>query len=158
MKKTDHAVEPNDREGKGNMKKPIVSIDTVLKLGFVYYGIVILTHVLILIKFIPYGWVNGGRSASFEAQTQLSYASMVIALIGLLYLFLTLKIKALRYHIVFRVFTWMVTAYWLLGFFMQLLGTPFERYLLSIVVLFGVWIHARIALVKKPTDEPGQLG
>ena len=158
MKKTDHAVEPNDREGKGNMKKPIVSIDTVLKLGFVYYGIVILTHVLILIKFIPYGWVNGGRSASFEAQTKLSYASMVIALIGMLYLFLTIKIKALRYHIVFRVFTWMVTTYWLLGFFMQLLGTPFERYLLSIVVLFGVWIHARIALVKKPLEETGQIG
>ena len=138
------------------MKKPKISIETVIKLGYLYYAIVIVTHVLILLRVIPYQWVNGGRSVSYEAQTQLSFVSMAIGVVGLLYSFFTQRIKPLRYNIVFRIFTILVTLYWGLGFFMQLLGTPFERFMLSLVVLFGVWIHARIALVKKPqiSEEP----
>ena len=138
------------------MKKPRISIETVIKLGYLYYAIVIVTHVLILLRVIPYQWVNGGRSVSYEAQTQLSFVSMAIGIAGLLYIFFTQRIKSLRYNIVFRIFTILVTLYWVLGFFMQLLGTPFERFMLSLVVLFGVWIHARLALVKKPqiSEEP----
>ena len=135
------------------MKQAKIPIETVIKLGYVYYAIVLLTHILILLGAIPYQWVNGGRSVSYEAQAQLSYMSMIIALIGLIYIFLTERIKPMRYHIVFRIFTWLVTAYWVLGFFMQLLGTPFERFLLSLVLLFGIWVHARIALVKKPQES-----
>jgi hypothetical protein len=132
------------------MKQVKIPIDTVIKLGYIYYVIVLVTHILILLGTIPYQWVNGGRSASFETQAQLSYMSMFIALIGLIYIFLTDRIKSLRYNIVFRIFTWLLTAYWTLGFFMQLLGTPFERFVLSFVLLFGSWIHARIALAKRP--------
>lgn len=135
------------------MKQAKIPIETVIKLGYVYYAIVLLTHILILLGVIPYQWVNGGRSVSYAAQAQLSYMSMIIALIGLIYIFLTERIKPMRYHIVFRIFTWLVTAYWVLGFFMQLLGTPFERFLLSLVLLFGIWVHARIALVKKPQES-----
>lgn len=138
------------------MKQPKIPIDTVIKLGYIYYAIVFVTHVLILLGVIPYQWVNGGRSPSFAAQTQLSYVSMAIALVGMLYILLTARIKPLRYYLVFRIFTWLVTAYWVLGFFMQLLGTPFERFLLSLVLLFGIWIHARIALVKKPQTESAE--
>ncbi len=142
-----------NQPNKETMKQPKVSIDTIIKLGYVYYAIALLTHVLILLRVIPYTWVNGGRSVSYEAQTQLSYVSMIIAAIGMIYIFLTDRIKPMRYHIVFRIFTWIVTAYWTLGFFMQLLGTPFERFVMSIVLLLGVWVHARIALVKKPQTE-----
>lgn len=150
MEKENKKTENKMTENKNNEK---ISTDAIIRLGYAYYAIVFLTHVLILLQVIPYQWVNGGRSVSYEAQAQLSFVSLVIALIGLIYIFLTDKIKPMRYHIAFRIFTWLLTAYWTLGFFMQLLGTPFERFGMSILVLFGIWVHARIALAKKPQRE-----
>jgi hypothetical protein len=50
-----------------------------------------------------------------------------------------------------RMFLSVLTIFWGIGLVMQLLGTAFERYVLSLVLLMGFITHFRLAR-KKPVN------
>jgi hypothetical protein len=114
--------------------------DLIRKLITTFYSLGIAVHLLVIIKVIPYTWVNGGVSESYENQLTQSVTSIVI--IAILFGF-TRRIasrdavpKRWQYGALY-----VIVAFWLIGFIMQILGTSFERYIMSVILLLGVASH-----------------
>jgi hypothetical protein len=108
-----------------------------------FYFSSLATHVLIISKILPYQWVSGGMSPSYEVQAVQSAVNIVV--ISLLFL-LMWKITNLKTNpkVWQRRTLYIVTALWIIGFIMQLLGTSFERYVMSVVLLVGVAGHIQL--------------
>lgn len=115
-------------------------------LGYLFYITAILIHVLIINDKISYKLVNGGRSESYEAQAKLSKASIAILFAGIIVLFVYQAFPVVATSLISTIIMGGLTLYWILGFFMQLVGTPFERKYLSFVLLIGVFAHLMIFL------------
>lgn len=122
-----------------------LSYTTSITLGIIFYLLTILIRILILINIIPLEWINGGRSLSLQTQLPLSISNLLISLLGiifLIYAFFNIGKKTTIF--ISRIFT----ALWLFGFLQQLLGTPFEKLVISIILLLGLISHFRVGLEK----------
>lgn len=123
-----------------NKNQNAPSYRTIRALILTFYSAALVTHILIIGKIIPYQWVNGGMSPSYEAQAVQSLVSLVIT--TLLFIFVwRMSGPKTNPKIWQRRALYIVTALWILGFLMQLIGTSFERYGMSIVLLVGVFGH-----------------
>jgi hypothetical protein len=101
----------------------------------VFYAASTLLHILVIVKIIPYAWVNGGRSESFEQQVSLSSVSIVIiAFVGLLTWYLMTQ-KNRKFGIVGLS---IITIWWAVSLLLQLLGTQFEKLILAPLHAVGV--------------------
>lgn len=108
-----------------------------------FYIATMATHALVIGKIIPYQWVNGGMSTSYQAQAIQSSISLVV--IALLALFIwNMRNQRTKLSIWQNRFLYVITGLWIIGFMLQLLGTPFERYILSVVMLIGIVGHLRL--------------
>ena len=98
----------------------------------------LMVQLLVLMKVIPYNWVNGGASDSYEAQAIQSIFSLMILSIIFVYVAADSKPQTnpMRQKILYA-----ITLFWIVGLVMQLLGTTFERYFLSPVLLLAVVAH-----------------
>ncbi len=110
------------------------------RLIYVFYSLSISIHLLVLIKVIPYDWVSGGQSESYQVQAVQSGISIIVLLCLAL---LCRKIAATKpASVKWQVITlYALTVFWSIGLLMQLLGTNFERYAMSPVLLLGVISH-----------------
>jgi len=122
---------------------------TAVFMGIIFYSLTIFIHFLIIRKSIPFTWVNGGRSESFADQLPLSIVSIVISIIGVIFTLIVGKIKLYKYKRGINVICWFFVVLWSFGFIQQLLGTPFEKMVCSLVLLIGVISHLRMAIEKK---------
>lgn len=105
----------------------------------IFYALGIGVHILVITKLIPYTWVNGGRSASYQAQAGQSIVSIV--LLGGLYL-LVRKIITASFHKKWHgLVLYVLASLWGLGYVMQLLGSQFERFFMSFVLICGFITH-----------------
>lgn len=105
----------------------------------VFYALGITVHVLVIAKVIPYTWVNGGRSASYQAQAGQSIVSIV--LLGGLYLLVRKIITSATHNKWHGIILYVLASLWGLGYVMQLLGSQFERFFMSFVLIFGFITH-----------------
>lgn len=121
----------------------LLNLRTLSLLGVTFYSLAIITHILILLKVIPYNLVNGGRSTSFDEQAHLSLVNIAIAVVGSLFMVLMYVNSGLTRHWLGLVIFGAITLFWLLGFVMQLLGTPLEKSVMSVIVLFGLFVHVQ---------------
>lgn len=119
-----------------------------LKLSYIFYSLVLLTHLLIIFRVIPYTWINGGRSESYTAQLPISFANLAITGLGFLYVFTNQKAKSLQSDKRFRVFKWALVPFWGLSLAMQFLGTSFEIFVMSPVVFLGLFSHVQLARLR----------
>ncbi|MFO0862190.1 MAG: hypothetical protein U0516_00490 [Candidatus Saccharibacteria bacterium] len=122
-----------------------VSINTLKWLIAIFYISALSVQFLVLLKVIPYYWVNGGKSASYESQLVQSLISIVIIFILYIFVWKLLYQKGLIKKWKLRAL-YVITFFWLLGFLMQLAGTEFERYFLSLFLLLGVVSHGMLVL------------
>lgn len=113
----------------------------------------IIVHVLVIVQIMPYTWVNGGRSASFLEAKDLSVTSIIFILVNILIALIASKIIPLKLNRVFgillSVFLIATLPLSFFGFIQQLLGTIFEKCVMSIVTLIGFLSDTRIALEKR---------
>lgn len=127
------------------MKIKNISTNTLRWLIAIFYVSALIIQLLVVLKAIPYDWVNGGMSQSYESQLVQSLVSLVI--ISLLFTFVwklvheSDKVKKWKLRVLN-----LITLFWLIGFFMQLAGTDFERYLLSLCLALGVVSHGILIL------------
>ncbi|MFP7254867.1 hypothetical protein SFC02_11255 [Terribacillus goriensis] len=119
---------------------------TAVLLGICFYSFTILIHILVISGIIPYTWVNGGRSDSFAAQSQLSIISMAICMIGGLFTLFAAINKAGRFNRAITILCWFLVVLCSVGFIQQLLGTSFEKFVCSFIVLLGIVSNLRIAV------------
>ena len=109
-----------------------------------FYSAAILTQLLVLVKVIPYTSVNGGMSKSYSAQAVQSVISIFVLLLFGIFIWRVAskntEVTTNKKYILYA-----ITSFWLLGLLLQLLGTTFERYVLSFVLLPGVISHILLA-------------
>ena len=121
-----------------------VSTNTIKQLIVIFYVSALLVQLLVVAKVVPYNWVNGGMSKSYEVQLVQSLMSLVI--ISVLFIFVlglasqNGKVKQWKLRALYT-----ITFFWLLGLFLQIAGTEFERYVLSLSLLLGVISHGMLA-------------
>ena len=121
---------------------------TAVFLGIIFYSLTILIHFLIISKIIPFTWVNGGRSESFAEQLPISVINIVISIIGVVFTLIVGRMKLYKYKRGITVICWFFVVLWSFGFIQQLFGTPFEKMVVSLVLLIGVISNLRMAIEK----------
>ena len=126
-----------------------VNMKTAVFMGLFFYSLTILIHVLIMIEVIPYTWVNGGRSESFATQLPISVINTFISIIGGLFTLVAGGNIPCKYKRGITVVCWFFVVFWSFGFIQQLLGTPFEKTVCSLILLLGVISNLRMAIEKR---------
>ena len=128
------------------MKTQPPSNNLINALVTVFYTSAIAVQLLVILKVIPYTWVNGGMSDSYEAQAVQSAISLVIIIALCIFVRSIVKqgtaIKKWK-----LIALYVITFLWVLGLLMQIAGTEFERFVLSFMLLIGVVSH--VLLVRK---------
>ena len=120
----------------------------IIKFGYLFYTIVLLIHILIIAKAIPYNWINGGRSESYNAQLQISIVNTLITFIGFWYVFANQKFQKLQNNKIFRFIKWALIPFWGFSLILQFLGTSFEMFVMSPIILFGIFAHVSLARLR----------
>lgn len=110
-----------------------------------FYALATAIHVLVLIKVIPFTWVNGGRSNSFGEQAVQSGLSIGILVALALVAFRQAR-KAPSLSKGGRALMWCLVALWLVGLVQQLLGTTFELWVMFPIVALGLVGHLLVAM------------
>ncbi len=112
--------------------------------------ITIIIHLLVILQIMPYTWINGGRSASFEAASQASLVSIAILLIfSFIYLWAGQIIRITKFKRLLTVILWLMFAYACLGIVMQFLGTPFEKAVTGVLCILNALATFRLAIEKR---------
>jgi|GEM_PF-1537823 len=125
----------------------MLSLEFSLILAVLFYIVVICLHILILKKVIPHTFISGGRITSFEEQAKISTSSIGIALLGFSFVLLGYLSPNIRQTLIYAILAFILSGFWTLSLVMQLLGTKFERYVMSIIVLLGVLSHLSLSLL-----------
>ncbi len=120
-----------------------LSYGSAIFLGEMFYLMTISVHILILAKVIPLEWISGGRVSSFEQQLQISIINLFIAVAGML--FISWANHSRESNSV-RLVAMILTIVWGGSLFAQLIGTPFEQFVMSWVVLTGFISHLRLSI------------
>ncbi len=126
------------------------------KTGFVNVSVCfvnIIVHVLVILKVLPFQWVNGGRTESYEMACQISVASIVVMIVCILITLIACKIIPLKLNrflgIALSVLLIAMLPLSLLSVVQQFLGTLFEKCVMSAVAAIGFCSAARIAFEKR---------
>jgi hypothetical protein len=130
-----------------------INMKTAVFMGICFYSLTFLIQVLIISGIIPFIWVNGGRSESFATQLPISIINTIISIIGGVF---TLIVGGniggnilYKYKRGITVICWFFVVLWSFGFIQQLLGTPFEKMVVSFIMLLGVISNLRMAIENK---------
>ncbi|KAB7672232.1 hypothetical protein [Bacillus sp. B1-b2] len=116
--------------------------------GGIFYLLTIVLHLLVIVEKIPFTWVNGGRTESFALQLRISMISIIITVcLGFIFLIIT-RIKRNQSNRVVNILVWLLVLFYTIGFIQQMLGTPFEKIVCSVILLLGILSHLRLALEK----------
>ena len=126
-----------------------INMKTAVFMGICFYSLTILIHVLIISGIIPFRWVNGGRSETFATQLPLSIVSVIIAISGGVFTLIVGGKIFNKYKRTITVICWFFVVLWSFGFIQQLLGTPFEKMVCSLILLLGVISNLRMAIEKR---------
>lgn len=126
-----------------------VSMKTAVCMGICFYSLTFLLQVLIINEIIPFTWINGGRSESLATQLPLSISSIIISIIGGVFTLIVAGNKLNKYNKGLTVICWFFVVLWSFGFILQLLGTTFEKMVVSFLLLLGVISNLRMAIEKR---------
>jgi predicted neutral ceramidase superfamily lipid hydrolase len=110
-------------------------------------------HIFVMSHVMPYTWINGGRSISYQAASKTSLSSIITIFISILITLIASKIIPLRLNkfwtIVLIIWLWLGIPLDIIGIAQQFLGTIFEKSCMSIVTIIGFMMDFRIALEKR---------
>jgi hypothetical protein len=116
--------------------------------------LMILLHALVIAKLIPFQWINGGLIATYEASLSNSITG-----IGLMLLFIFIYLMAGgwilkgKFPKLVRTLLWGMFGFWLLSVILQLLGTPFEKAVLTILCLVNVFTTYQLIKESKKQEQ-----
>lgn len=116
-------------------------------LALLFYILSILVHIFVIRRIIPFNWVNGGRSESYENQVQLSLKSIPVLVGGMIFILIGVLAPSVIDSLIYSALASIFTLFWLLGVIMQILGSKFEKFVMSFVLLLGVVSHLQLALI-----------
>ncbi len=113
----------------------------------------IIVHILVIKGVLPYQWVNGGRTPSFEAAQQISSSSIFIMIPGIIITLFASQIIPVKFNkfwgIAVSALLILLLPVSFIGIIQQFLGTMFEKCVMSIITIIGFCTAARVALEKR---------
>ena len=113
-------------------------------------GITILIHLGVIIKVIPYTWINGGRSESYEFAVKTSISGILLIIVLTTIILIASDIIKIELNDValkiLNLLIWLIVVLSSLSLTLQFLGTPFEILFVSIIALVLLIMSLRIAL------------
>ena len=128
----------------------------IKKAGFISAAmgmVAIAVHAMVLFQILPYEWINGGRSPSYQAANQTSINSIIMIVISILITLIASKLIPLELNkfwtILLIIWLWIGIPLDIVGIIQQLLGTVFEKSFMSIVTIIGFIMDFRIAIEKR---------
>lgn len=130
-----------DRSMKNKLRR--ITFKSAITLGTLFYLSTIIVHLLILIRVIPLEWISGGRITSFDEQFQVSIINLFFCVIGLLFIQWA---SHSRDSNSVRLVASILSFVWAMSLLLQLLGTPFEIFVMSFLVLSGLLSHLRLSI------------
>lgn len=119
------------------------------KINVAVKGIVILVHLLVILRIIPFSWISGGMIEDFNSAASVAFSSIVLlATMGAItYIIANEKSKGKgKMWMQFAVLGMM--GIMILSFLLQLLGTPFEKAVMSIVCLVDIYAYIQLFRAK----------
>ena len=125
-----------------------ISLPTAVWMSVIFYSLAITIQTLVITRVIPYNWVNGGFSESYDAQLALSINSIVLLVVMFVLTLIAGNVIKTKLKKTITIICWIMSAYWLIGLIMQLIGTPFERFVISWTILLGLISSLRLAIEK----------
>jgi hypothetical protein len=124
--------------------------------GLIYILMNIFTmivHLLVIFRFMPFTWINGGRVTTYEITRQASIISIIYFIIDIPIILVACGIIHIKWNSVlkkiFSILLWTIVAYTSLGLIMQLLGTTFEKAIMSVVCAVSIIMGIRLAIEKR---------
>ena len=112
-------------------------------------ALAIIVHFLVIIQVIPYNWVSGGQLETYEMQKQVSIFSILILLVTVpINLWGGKIILKNKFYVLLKILLIILCAYFAIGFFMQILGTLFEKIAMSVLCLIHFIMYLRMAIEK----------
>jgi fumarate reductase subunit D len=112
--------------------------------------VTIAVHLLVIQQIMPFTWINGGRSASFEIARQTSLISIVVLLIIIfISLWASQIIHISKFKNLLKVILWILFGYACLSIVMQFLGTTFEKCFTSILCILNAIVTFRLAIERR---------
>ena len=122
-----------------------ISIKQAAIISIVVSVLMVLLHVLVIARIVPFQWINGGMIATYGESLSNSITGIVLMVLFIFVYLMAgdwvLKGKARR---VVRTLLWGMFGFWLLSVILQLLGTPFEKAVLTILCLVNVFTTYRL--------------
>jgi hypothetical protein len=116
-------------------------------------AVTIIVHLLVIIKIIPYEWVNGGKINSYDETFSIAVLSIIILIIISLFTLISstiLNVKLSRIpKIILKIISWILVVYFAFIIILQFIGTNFEIFFMSIVCLVSFLCSVRIAINKR---------
>ncbi|MBR5635780.1 MAG: hypothetical protein IKW81_02475 [Pseudobutyrivibrio sp.] len=113
----------------------------------------IIVHILVITGILPYLWVNGGRSESFQEAQSTSFSSIVITLISVIITLIASQIIPIKLNkiwgIIISAFLIITLPLAFVGIIEQFLGTIFEKCIMSVITIIGFCADTRIAFEKR---------
>lgn len=125
-----------------------INMKTAVNMGICFYSLTFIIQVLIITGIIPITWVNGGRSESLATQLPISIINIILSIIGGVFTLLVGRNMLYKYKRGITVMCWLFVVLWSFGFIQQLLGTTFEKMVVSLLLLLGVISNMRMAIEK----------
>ncbi len=126
-----------------------INMKTAVFMGMCFYSLTILLHFLIISGIIPFTWVNGGRSEALATQLPISIINTIISIIGGVFTLIVGGNILYLYKRGITVICWFFVVLWSFGFIQQLLGTPFEKMVISLLLLLGIISNLRMAIERR---------
>lgn len=115
-------------------------------------AVVISVHILVMLKVLPFHYVNGGRYVDFNEAFVSSIASIaILALFALVHLFGSgiLPLQPGKLAGAVHIALWLIVLFAVLSTVMQLLGTPFEKNAMAPAALLLFLSTLRLAIEKQ---------
>lgn len=107
-------------------------------------------HILVLLGVLPYNWINGGRVSSMDETMQISTVGIITLSISIFVVLISIGVIPVKLNKIGRfflkIYLWILTLFMFLSIFLQLLGTTFEMYCMSILVIVGFITALRLAI------------
>ena len=123
---------------------------TAGKIYAVMGGLTILIHLGVITKLIPYTWINGGRSESYEFAVKTSISGILLIIVLTTIILIASDIIKIELNDValkiLNLLIWLIVVLSSLSLTLQFLGTPFEILFVSIIALVLLIMSLRIAL------------
>lgn len=115
--------------------------------------IAIIVHILTIFNVIPFEWLNGGQINSQEVARVISIAGIVFLSINIFINLAAAKMIPVKFSmpliVMLKIYLWIQTVFMGLSIPAQLMGTPFEKVCMTILVLVGFLSSLRLALEKR---------